>query len=363
MKKIHIIWLILIISFILFLIFILMPKNYTKKYKINEVEIKESYNKNIDAYYFEFKYKDIVLSYLFESKFLQHQKFIKKINIIKDEDDFCIIPESKEIKFNPLCYQDNKIVHFILVNESLKKKLPQKLFSNNKQIAKYNDIEIYNNEFTYYIWNYNGFIHINENKKEKINIFDKEQYTINLVGYTKDYLVIADYDSNYTFNNLYTIDINNGKLKKYELDRNIYFDSYFIGYQKNKSYIVDNKEKLMYEFNSKNGELEKIESKILKANKWKKVGIKTLINKKVEFEYLSNYEYKLKKGKMYLNYKNKNNEILISEDIKSIVRIKDKDIFYIKGDSLYHFNDIDGEEKLLSYFEWNFNYENMIYID
>ena len=39
-----------------------------------------------------------------------------------------------------------------------------------------------------------------------------------------------------------------------------------------------------------------------------------------------------------------------------------KDIYYLKDDELYHYNPIEGEELLLSYFEWNFNLENMIFI-
>jgi len=64
-----------------------------------------------------------------------------------------------------------------------------------------------------------------------------------------------------------------------------------------------------------------------------------------------------------MNYSNKNNKVLISRNVKDVVRIKDKDIFYIKDDILYHFNNNLGEEKLLSYYEWNFNYENIIYIN
>jgi len=275
MKRVHILWLILILSFILFLIFIFFPKNYTQEYKINEVKIKESYNKKDGIYYFTFIYKDITLDYLIESKYIHKRTFINNIEIKKDEEgNFCLIPKGEELKFIPLCYQDKEIIHYSLINETLKKELSKDLFKDSKLIGNFQDIEIYNIDYTYLIWHYDGFYYIKNNEKKKIDLFEKELYSINLVGYTKDYLVIADYDSNYTFNNLYTLNIKNGNLKKYGLDRNIYFDSYYIGYVKNKLYIIDNKESLMYEFNAKNGDIDKIESKVYKKVNGKEQALK-----------------------------------------------------------------------------------------
>ena len=53
----------------------------------------------------------------------------------------------------------------------------------------------------------------------------------------------------------------------------------------------------------------------------------------------------------------------IDEEVTSIVRIKDANIFYLKTDTLYVFNPLEGKKRLLNYFEWNFNYENMIYVN
>ena len=119
----------------------------------------------------------------------------------------------------------------------------------------------------------------------------------------------------------------------------------------------------MYEFNAKNGNLEKIKSKILTKGKWEKASIKTLINKKKEFTYNSNFNYTLDNTDLYLSYQDKKIKTAIATNVKNIVKIKDEDIFYLKDDSLYHFNPTQGESLLLKYFEWNFNYENMIYIN
>ena len=111
----------------------------------------------------------------------------------------------------------------------------------------------------------------------------------------------------------------------------------------------------MYEFNAKNGKLEKIKAKIYKDNKWVLRNIKTIIANKETFSYKTNYHYILEDNNLYIN--------LVSEDITNIVRINDLDIFYLKDDLLYHFNPYKGEELLLRYFEWHFNSNNMVYIN
>jgi len=363
-KKLRIFQIGMILLFLLFLLIIFLPKNYTKKYSVKNIEITEKYNKKEKYYYFTLKHKEVKLDYLVESNYKLERNLITNIEIIKDEkENFCLIPTGKKLEYIPLCYENGKSIHYTLVNNELKAKLSKYLERENKEKEVYKDIEIYNKDYTYLLWNYDGFYFIDKESKKKIDIFDKEMYNVSLIGYTKDYLVIADYDSNYTFNKIYTIDYEKGNLKEYELDRNIYFDSYFIGYEKNKLYIVDNKESLMYELNVKNGKIDKISSKVLTNGNWEKVSIKTLLNKKQEFTYESNYRYTLEENKLYLNYEGKEIKTFVADKVTSIVRIKDKDIFYLKKDTLYHFNELMGEEKLLTYFEWNFNSDRMIYIN
>lgn len=365
MKKLKMFQIVLVLIFVLFLIFLFSAKNYHKEYEINNVKIAESYNKENKAYYFTFTYKEITLDYLLDVKYRHHRGLITNLEIIEDEEknNFCLLPKDKKLEFAPVCYENNNIVHYSNLTTDLKNRIPSKYFNKETKKTTYNDIDIYNNSYTYLIWNYDGFYYLNNSTNKKIEIFNKELYTINLVGYTDKFLVIADHDSNYTFNKFYTINLKNGNLKSHEVKENVYFDSYYIGYNKNKLYIVDNKESVMYEFNAKNGKLEKIKSKVLKNKEWENVSIKTLINKKVEFEYPTNYMYTLEQNKLYLTYKDKEIKTLISDNVKHIVKTKTKDIFYLKGDTLYHFDPYNGEERLLTYSEWNFNYENMIYIN
>ncbi len=362
MKKITIFQATLAICFLLFLLFILSAKNYTKEYTIKDVTIKETYDKENKNYYFTFQYNDIILDYLTENKYKQHRGYVEDLKIINEDNDFCLIPESSKMELIPLCYENQKIIHFSKVKSALKNKLPEKYqtLSKRKEIGSFNDIKIYNNDYTYLIWSYNGFNYLSNKENKKIKIFDRELYTINLVGYTKDYLVIADYDSNYTFNRFYTINYKNGNLKKHDIDRSIYFDSYFIGNEKNNLYIVDNKASTMYELNSKNGKINKFKPRIIENGEWQKKNIKTLINKPTTFNLKSNFHYIYENNTLSIKYKDITT--FISNNVKQIIKTTNQDIFYLKNDSLYHFNPETGEELLLTYFDWNFNYENMIYI-
>ncbi len=48
--------------------------------------------------------------------------------------------------------------------------------------------------------------------------------------------------------------------------------------------------------------------------------------------------------------------------VKEIVYSTEDTVYYLEGDTLYYYNDSDGEVLVISNFEWNFNYKNMIFI-
>ena len=364
MKRLKIFQITIVVLFIIFIFFFLRPVNYVKEYEVDEIKINESYNKEDNYYYFNLTYNDITLDYLFESSYKQKRTFIEEVKIVEDEENFCLIPRGNTIEFIPLCYDDEKIIYYQNINDKLKEQIPEEYLESKEELNEsYQDIKIYNRDYTYLLWNYNGFYYINENTEKEIPLFAKEIYNISLVAYTKDYLIIADYDKEYTFNKFYRISLKNGNVKEYEVNRKIYFDSYYPGYEKNKLYIVDNKEEVMYEFNAQNGKLDKINAKMLNNEEWEKVGIKTLVNQDKKFTYPSNYEYRLKDSTLYLNYKDKDITMFIDNNITDIIRIKDNLVFYLKTDTVYVFDPTKGISKLLNNFEWNFNYKNMIYID
>lgn len=357
---------VLVISFIMFLVFLTSAKNYHKEYTINDIKINESFDKKVKAYTFTFNYQDTTLEYLISSSYRQARGLIKDIKVIEDENDFCLVPESDYLKTMPICYQDNQQVFYSLAKDQLQASFAEEYQAKEYSLkTSYEDIDIYNDTYSYLIWNYqDSFNYINGNTTKKIDLFTKESYKISLVGYTKDYLIVADYDSNYTFNKIYTIEFKNGNKKEYKIDRNIYFDSYFIGYEGNKAYIVDNKESVMYEINAKNGNIEKVKSKVLVDGKWENKDIKSLINKNITFTYNTPFNYTVEDNNLYLSYKEHDSKILIAENITSIIRIKEEQVFYLKDkDTLYVFDPLNGEEKLAYYYGWYFYSDGLIYIN
>lgn len=364
MKKLKIFQITIVVLFIIFIFFFLRATDYTKEYQVNDINIKESYDKKKESYYFTFEYNDIILDYLYESNYKQKRNFINDIEIIEEDDNFCLIPKGDTLEFIPLCYNNKENTYYKNVSDNLKEQIPEEYLKTEKELKEtYEDIKIYNKDYTYLLWDYDGFYYINEKENKKIDLFNKEIYNVNLITYTKDYLIIPDYDTDYTFDKFYRISLKDGDVKDYKLKEKIYFDSYYPGYEKNKLYIVDNKEELMYELNVKNGKIEKIKPQILNNNKWEEVGIKTLVNQDKEFKYKTNYNYVLKENDLYLNYNEHDIKTRIDSDVTSIVRIKNNLIFYLKKDTLYVFDPLTGSKKLLNYFEWNFNYKNMIYVD
>ena len=55
-------------------------------------------------------------------------------------------------------------------------------------------------------------------------------------------------------------------------------------------------------------------------------------------------------------------EKILNESPKVIVGQKDDTVYYLKEDKLYMNSPFYGEVLLMSYFEWNFNYQNVIFI-
>ena len=193
MKKLKIFQLTIIVLFIIFIFFFFRPVNYSKEYNVNDVKIVESYNKEKDYYYFTLTHNDVTLDYLYESNYKHERSFIEKIDILEDGENFCIIPSGKTIEFIPLCYDNGEIIYYQQVNSNLKEKIPEKYLETRTELNDtYEDIHIYNRDYTYLLWNYNGFYYINEDNEKEINLFNQELYNITLVAYTSDYLLIAD---------------------------------------------------------------------------------------------------------------------------------------------------------------------------
>lgn len=362
-KKLIILLLGISISLLIFN-FLFKSKNYEITYKQKNAVITEKFDKENKKYTFLFKINDIEFITELEHKYIHKKELVDSIEIKKDKETLCIIPKSKKLDFYPLCYQNNELITYHqLENKDI---LGDTYFKQIKtKTSSYKKIEINNlNNKKYFIWNYKGFFVIDEKENKTINIFDKDIYNIPLSTKINNNILIADYSNKYKFNKFYIVQTKNNKVKEIITDDELSFESYIMGTNKNKVYFMDKKNKEQYEINTKklsmNNISKKDKGKVLINGEWEDVSINKLSSKEYEFTYYRLFNYQIIDNNLYLvidDYK-----IKISSNVKEIVEVDGETVYYLIEDKLYYFNNTDGEVLVMSYFEWNFNYKNMIYI-
>lgn len=366
-RRIALLLIILLIMFIHWLIF--RAKNYEKTYQIDEYQIKEKFNKNLKSYTFEIQKENNIWHFIIEHKYIKKKKLITEIEYIEKNDINCIIPKSENLETYPQCIQNNQLIDYHLVLDEIKDLIDEK-YNRTLESKKenYENITIKNlDDNTYYVWNYKGFYMIHKNEKKNIPIFSKDIYDISNVTFVKDYLVIPDYNESYYFNKFYFIQMKNGSLSTWEFKDSLYFDGYYLGSDKNSLFYVDKKTKTEWEIWPKKKRMRKIgteksDGKILKEDNWEKISLTKLTTDNYKFTKKEAYHYEIDDG-LYVTYMDCNTRKKISEKkIKEIVATLNNKVYYFVGDTLYYYTESTGEVEIMTFFEWNFNYKNMIFI-
>ena len=350
MKKLVSFIIVLLIVFSLFIVVFYKKNDYSLNYKINNVNIYENYDKNIKSYLINLDYKGKKFAFVSNSKYVNKRKIINDVKIIKEKDLICLDAKSNYISTYPVCMKNNKYVAYDYKNIDKLKHKEDKLFIYDYDNSKF------------LLWNYHDFVYLDKVKLEKIKLFDKDIYNINLVYQYDNYLIIPDYNKKFKFNKLNIIDVNKLNNKIFELDYELYFDGYFLGNKKDDVYFYDRKEQREYVINFKDDFIKKSPYKILLNDKWTDVTVNEL-NKGKKFKNDKKFNYKIINNKLY-SYINDNDYLTLITDLEvsSIVKEDNMNIYFISKNTLYKYNPYDGLKKLIKYDEWNFNYNNMIYI-
>ena len=333
--------------------------NYEKEYVINEFKIKESYNKNKKYYTFIVSYNNLSYPYIISNKYLRNRNLINDVKIVKNDNELCLMPVSKELNFYPLCSQDSNIYTLNLTNLDVDFYNYQDVNVINKE---YNKLKMnYLNNLNYLLFNYQGFYYINSKKQTNINLFNKDIYTIDLIYQKDNYVIVPDYNQDYYFNKLYVINLDNGKKEEIVSDQDISFTSIFLGEYKDKIYLLDKKEEKEYVINLKKKKINETDFKIVKNNKLVDSTYKEIVNNNITFMKSNIISYVLIDKKLYMNIEGVKVR-LSDKDITKIIKNDNDTIYYLVNDELYMYNNTVGEVLLLSYFEWNFNTINQIFI-
>ena len=341
----------------------LLPKNYKLEYKVNKYNVVEKYIKKDKMYVFTISNKKEKYETISTQGYTNKRQLISKIKEYKNNDTHCIIINSEKIDNNILCIKNNKKIDYNLTSL-----LPKKYYKKYKKNEKeYKNVDInFVDDKTYLVWDYTGYYKLNKDKTEKIKLFKNDVYNPKLSIIMDKYIIIANYNQNYNFNKLIKINIENNKKETIELKRDISFDSTILGTYKNNIYILDEKNKKEYEINIKNEDVSIVSKdelgQILENGKWNKYRINKIIKDNMTFRDDKYNEYKVNNG-LYLYQKNIKKPTLLSEKhIKKIVYQDEEEVYYISDEKLYKYDFEHGENKVLDYFELNFNYDNMILV-
>lgn len=357
---------ILIIALVLFFLF--RRKDYTVTYSVNDYEITESYHKEEDYYSFIIKKGETERFAIVYNQHFSSKKNIDQITEYQTETESCITISSNKVRIEPLCTKEETQISYHLVSDEMKEKLG--VTSETKEdtiLTTYNNINVYHyRNHNYYIWNYRGFYHINENTTENIQLFDKDIYNPTLITQVNDTLVIPDYNADYYFDKVILLDMNTGRTTTWTLETSIYFDSAVLGVYQGDLYIIDKHEKTEWQLNIAKQKQERVgtEQKGGKIydHEWTNVTMNRLLYQENTFKGTTILEYNIKKDGLYAIFDNHQMKIRESAPSK-ILSNTDNTVYYLVNDNVYSYNKEEGEKLLLNYFEWNFNSENVIFID
>lgn len=337
-KKLITLILVLLLMFSIFLYFLNYKHNYTLEYKINDFKIIEEYKKDKDYYIFKVIDKDAAYK-------IMANNYVNKRYLVTDveKNNDCISLKGK-VKLYDVCKNEDGYYY----NND---------YEEFKEIRKYKNVSINNlGNSKVLLWNYNGFLYLSNDANKSIKLFNNDIYNINLVYQSNNILLVPDYTDKYKFEKIYLINFNSGKVSNYKLRYEVYFDSYFLGGYKDKVYLFDNKSELEYYFDVKKEDIFISKYQILDNNKWVSSSKEKLKNNKLSFKNNTIFSYEIKDNNLYLN------DYLVDLDVKRIIKVDNHTVYYLKDDILYSFSPYSKSEALLKYSEWNFNYNNMIFI-
>ncbi len=342
--------------------------NYDIVYNIDNYDIHTIYKNK--RFYFEIKDNNITYNFDIYSKRKLNKAIIKKIKKINLDNYKCIYPIIKNIETYPLCYDETNgyLIDYNLINDEALDEYK----SNTRVIEKPNkDFTFYNNlsknEFVA-LWNYTGYIIMNNKEYNIVKLFNKDKYNNTLAHIIDNTIYMPNYDEEYEYKTLVSLNIVNQKKNIIKLDYSIDYDSYIVGNIKNKLYIFDNKSAILYEINVKNGETSIISSnekgyvkyensKFIKCSKSEYKVNKITFNQ-------NNSIYKYENNNGTFKYVKDNNTIKTLINNNDIIKIfeNNNNLYYLLDNSFYIYNPNVGSNKIFYNYELSFNNNNMIFM-
>ena len=367
-----------------YIIFI-FDKGHVVNYNIGNFNIKETYLSKDNSYYFKIKSDKFNTNFQIKENYKKSEKIIKKLYYKKIDDYKCILPifKGNSQLLDIMCTKDNIIYYAnTLNNENIKKEFEKYKYKNKyqdkaKQISISNTQSIYKENIkknTYIaLETYKGLKLFN-GKETEIKLFENDVYKKPISIFTDKYYLVADYNSEYTFNKMNLVNIINGEKITIRSYDDISFDTYIMGEVEGKIYLFDKESNKEYEIDLEEKMINQIgnKDKILFYNgKWTtitlneaKSGKRFTTHKDIQgyekVDKINNYYYFYKKdNNKYQVYradiKNKNLKtyLFATTDITNVTYINDN--IYYKYLNTFNIYSKNGLRKLISDKEIEFN--------
>ena len=352
-----------LLLFVILCLFIIKPRGYHKEYSFDVFNIYEEYNDN--KYYFKISSNDYIFDYYVDHKRLLGKKRIKDIKVYQNDLYTCIVPSIYKLDSIPLCYGKTSQIDYHLVNNDMKDHFSFYFNEDNTNITTYNNINIYDlvNK-SYLVWNYHNLINITKNKNEEIKLFDNDYYDVSLGAVVGNYYIIPDYDEEYNFNTFKIVNLKNLNVDTWKINYNISKDSYIVGVYDKSVFLVDKKNKIEYEYVPSRKKIRIVGKEsgkgLIYNDGYEKVLMSKLLTEDIHFDYGYSYDFILENNILFS--KTENMKVLITnQNVKSIVSKGNNYVYYLVDNTLYYYDIYVGEVKVMDSFEWNFNYNNIIY--
>jgi len=363
-KSLALFFFILLIIVVLIIWLCNRSRNYSKDYMVDGYRLIEEYNKEFGYYSVRLNHNNNVYEMILKHKYVG-KKLINKINVYESTENFCVLFKSEKLDTYPVCTSENNLIDYGLIDETSSEFYERKTIRPLENT--FNNLKLnYLNSKKYLVWAHDGYYYIDGKNNKKIDLLKEEIYYNNLAIQVDEYVLTPNYNQDHTFNEIYVMNLKNGKMDIWELEYEINFNSYFIGVIDGRAYIVDRKNEVEYSLNPKKHKQEIVSDKdkgVIWKNGWEKVSMVKLINNDYFFEKTMIYDYRIENQKLMLNYLNGKRSIMVSlNNPTNVVTVKSNEVYYLVDDTLYLYSPFIGEIELIKYSEWEFNNMNSIFI-
>ena len=367
MKKLYILITLIAVFFVLYLVTLFIPRDYTINYYVDNYQVTETFNRNLAYYTFLIKYEDKVFPLIYEGRRSRSRRLITRVEKVTDDYFACLSIFIRNTE-HPVCYLDSELVSFHLTTGEIRDHFNHLIPEySNTVINRFGGVQVYNYmESLFFVWNYRGYYLLSDDYNRNITLLDSDDYNNALAFKVNEFLITPNYDRNHNFNELFVINSRNLELSSFTFDDiEISYNAYFQGVVGRYVYLIDRRNRLQYQLNIRRSNIELIgtESRGGKwyNNGWEDASLIRMSNEQMTFVQTRVNNFDLIDGSLY-HIINDFKVRISNQEVKVIIYMDNDRVYYLVENVLYMFSNTTGEVRIMSNPEWHFNFQNKIFI-